>query len=167
MNLRKWLAFPVVLLSLAAYADDASNQGSKNGPHHGPYNEAADAKADIKQALAQAVEGRQSVLVVFGANWCPDCKVLDLSLKQGDSAALVASSFKVVKVDVGRINKNLDIAEQYGVPLKKGIPAVAVLSSKSEVLYVTRSGELADARNMGDKGIYEFFEKSAASAKPK
>jgi protein disulfide-isomerase len=45
------------------------------------------------------------------------------------------------------------------VPLEHGIPAVVVLSPKNQVLYVTRDGELADARNMGENGIYEFFRK--------
>jgi protein disulfide-isomerase len=48
--------------------------------------------------------------------------------------------------------------------LKKGIPAVVIISAKNEVLYVTREGELADARKMGDKGIYDFFKRVTAEA---
>jgi protein disulfide-isomerase len=123
------------------------------------YNETADAKAEIKQALAQANSAGLPVLVIFGANWCGDCKVLDMAIKEGASAPLVAKEFKVVKVDVGRFDHNVDIAQSYGVPLKKGIPAVVVLSPKNQVLYVTREGELADARKMGESGIYDFFRK--------
>jgi thioredoxin 1 len=132
---------------------------------NGPYDEAADAKAQIQAALAQPGQGKLPVLVVFGANWCGDCKVLDLAFTEGTSAALIAKNYKVVKVDVGRFNKNTDVAEAYGVPLKSGIPAVAVLSSQGKVLYSTKAGELADARKMGDKGIHEFFSKVAAGAK--
>jgi protein disulfide-isomerase len=39
---------------------------------------------------------------------------------------------------------------------------VAVLSDQGQVLYATRAGELADARKMGDDGIYGFFAKVAA-----
>jgi len=45
------------------------------------------------------------------------------------------------------------------VPLKKGIPAVAVLDATGKVLYATKGGELADARKMGDAGVEEFFAK--------
>jgi thioredoxin 1 len=131
------------------------------------YNETADAKAEIKQALAQAATTGVPVLVIFGANWCGDCKILDMAIKQGASAALVAKEFKVVKVDVGRFDHNVDIAQSYGVPLKKGIPAVAVLSPKNQVLYVTGEGELADARKMGETGIYEFFKKVTPGLKTK
>ena len=122
-----------------------------------PYNETANARADIDAALVQAGRAKVPVLVVFGANWCPDCKILDQAMHQGPTAALVAREFKLVKVDVGRFDRNVAIAESLGVPLKKGIPAVAVLSPENKVLYVTRAGELADARGMGERGIHDFF----------
>ncbi len=130
-----------------------------------PYDESADAKAEIQAALVEAGRAKVPVLVVFGANWCGDCKVLDLAFKEGSAAPLIAKNFKVVKVNVGRFDQNVDIAESYGLPLKKGIPAVVVLSGKNKVVYSTRAGELADARTMGDKGIYEFFTKVAATEK--
>jgi len=100
--------------------------------------------------------------VVFGANWCGDCKMLDMAFKTGTSAALIKQHYKVVKVDVGRFDRNVDIAQAYGVPLKSGIPAVAVLAQDGKVLYATRGGELADARRMGDQGIHDFFRKVTA-----
>ena len=127
-----------------------------------PYDESADAKAEIRLAQVEARKADVPVLVVFGANWCGDCKILDLAFKEGSSAPLIAKNFKVVKVDVGRFDRNVDIAEGYGVPLKKGIPAVAVLSAQGEVIYATRAGELADARGMGESGIYDFFAKVSA-----
>jgi len=129
----------------------------------GPYDEAADAKAQVQATLVEARQAGLPVLVVFGANWCGDCKVLDMAFKEGASAPLIAKSFKVVKVDVGRFDRNTDVAELYGVPLKSGIPAVAVLSSQGKVVYATKAGELADARKMGDKGILEFFAKVAGA----
>jgi thioredoxin 1 len=131
------------------------------------YSETADAKAEIRQALAQAAKTGVPVLVIFGANWCGDCAILDMAIKHGASAPLVAKEFNVVKVNVGRFDRNVDIAQSYGVPLKNGIPAVAVLSPKNQVVYVTREGELADAQNMGENGIYEFFKKVTSGRKTK
>jgi protein disulfide-isomerase len=144
----------LLFLFLAVVATAAEN----------PYNEAADAKLEIKQALTQAATNQTPIIIVFGANWCGDCKMLDKAMKNGASAPLLSQAFKVVKVNIGRWDKNLDIAQTYGVPLKKGIPAVVIISAKNEVLYVTREGELANARKMGDKGIYEFFKRVTADA---
>ena len=129
------------------------------------YDEAAEATAARHATLAEAQPAQLPVLVVFGANWCGDRRMLDAPFKNGPSAPLIARSFKGVKVDVGRFDRNVDIAERYRVPLKKGIPAVAVLSPEGRLLYATEGGELADARKMGDQGVYDFFTRVTASAK--
>lgn len=150
------LAFAFLSLAIATAAVAAE----------GPYNEAADAKLEIRQALSQSVATGTPVVVVFGANWCGDCKALDIAMRTGKSAPLFARDFKVVKVDVGRFDRNVDVAEAYAVPLKKGIPAVVILTPGNEVLYATRGGELADARKMGEDGIYQFFRKVTDDARP-
>ncbi len=126
-----------------------------------PYDESADAKAAVRQALASAKLSRVPVLVIFGANWCEDCRALDRALHNAKNAALIEGNFRVVKVDVGNFNRNLDLAAHYGNPIKMGIPAAVVLSPANRVLYATRAGELADARRMSESGIYDFFKAAA------
>ena len=130
-----------------------------------PYNETDDAKAGVQQALAAARAEHKSVLLVFGANWCEDCRALDNALKAGRNADLMAREFRIVKIDVGRFNRNLDVAAAYGDPIRKGIPAAVVLGADSQVLYATRAGELADARRMSEAGIYDFFVAAVKSSR--
>ena len=151
MAIMKWFNLVALILLLATTARAAENI----------YDENADAKLQIKQILAAPTN--TPVILVFGANWCGDCKMLDYAMKRGSSAALLASDFRVLKINVGRFEKNVDLAESYGVPLAQGIPAVAIISVKNEVLYVTKEGELANARKMGETGIYDFFKKVIAS----
>jgi len=148
-------ALPFLLLAVPAIAAD------------NPYNETANAKLEIRQALTQATIAKTPVIVVFGANWCGDCKMLDSAMKNGASAPLLSRDFKIVKVNVGHFDKNRDVAKSYGVPLEKGIPAVVIISTNNVVLYATREGELANARKMGDQGIYEFFKRVTAAATAK
>jgi thioredoxin 1 len=129
-----------------------------------PYDENANAAANLQRALAAARTDRNDVLVVFGANWCPDCRELDKAL-HGKSQALIAGHFQVVKVDVGRFDKNLDLADQYGNPIKMGIPAVVVLSADNRIVYSSKGGELANARRMGDTGIYDFLASHVATTR--
>lgn len=130
-----------------------------------PYNEAANAKLEVQQALSAARSAKLPVLVIFGANWCKDCRALDTALKTQRNAELIAKEFLVVKVDVGNFNRNLDLAELYANPIKNGIPAAVILSPGNRILYTTRAGELSNARRMSEIGIYEFFRTAAATAK--
>lgn len=148
MHKALWLAAAALPLGLAAAS--------------GPYDETADARVQVSAAGMEAAPLKLPVLVVFGANWCGDCKMLDTAFKEGAVAPLIAKRFKVVKVNVGKFDRNVEMAQAYGVPLKSGIPAIAVLSPQGQVVYATKAGELADARKMGDQSIHDFFAKLAA-----
>jgi hypothetical protein len=74
-------------------------------------------------------------------------------------ASIIEKNFVVVQIDVGRFNKNLDIAKQYHVPIDHGIPALAVLDARGNLLYAMDQGQFADARHMSYESIKEFFVK--------
>ena len=130
-----------------------------------PYDDAANAKAQIEAALKSAKATNKSALIVFGANWCGDCKMLDIEMRQGALAKLVNDRLVVVKVDVGRFDRNKDVLQQYGNIIKKGIPSVVLLRADGSVAYQTDGGELADARKMGREGVTTFFDAMLAKAK--
>jgi protein disulfide-isomerase len=142
-------ALALLAVAFAASASDA------------PYDETANAKAEVQQVLEAARTDHKQILLVFGANWCPDCRELDKAL-HGTSRALVEGRFDVVKIDVGNFDKNLDLAERYGNPIEKGIPAIVVLTADGKISYSTKGGELANARKMGETGIYDFLVRSVA-----
>jgi thioredoxin-like negative regulator of GroEL len=152
--IRLWFVAVAMATALHAMAQTPAPAPAWRG-----YDEAADARADIEKARAEAAARGRQVLVVFGANWCGDCRVLDMAMKQGRLKALMDGRYVVVKVDVARFDKNVDIAQRYGVPLKKGIPTVAVLAADGSVSFVTAGGELADARSMGEEALVRFFDR--------
>ncbi len=122
------------------------------------YDESANARETVQAAIATAKAQNKLALVVFGANWCGDCKMLDMEMHQGELARLVNDKLVVVKVDVGRFDRNKDVAAVYGNNiLKKGIPSVALVRADGSVAYQTEGGELADARKMGREGVTQFF----------
>ena len=124
-----------------------------------PYDEKADAHQRITAAIAEASKAHKNVILVFGANWCGDCRALDAQMHKEELAALIATNYEVVKIDVGRFNKNRDIGEQYHMPLKHGIPALAVLDPRGKLLYAMEQGQFSDARHMSYESIKEFFVK--------
>ncbi|MEO7253272.1 MAG: thioredoxin family protein [Casimicrobium sp.] len=126
------------------------------------YDESADAQAQVTKALTQARAEKKQLMIVFGANWCGDCKMLDGELKKPAMKALLDANYVVVKVDVNRFNKNLDVVIPYGDVIKKGIPSIVIASPANQLVYATNGGELADARKMGEAGVAEFFRELVA-----
>ena len=125
------------------------------------YDERADARKDIRAAIAQASHAGQPakhIAVIFGANWCFDCRILDQQMHQGELSQLIERNYIVVKVDVGRMDKNIEVSSKYDVPIKNGIPAVAILDARGKLLFTQDQGQFADARHMSPESIQAFFE---------
>jgi hypothetical protein len=120
------------------------------------------AEEEISSALARAAKDHKRVILVFGANWCYDCHVLDATFHSKDFAGVVSANYHVVHINVGdEGDKNLDLAEKYGVPLKKAvrIPSLAVLDPDGKVIYSQKNGEFDDSVRIGPDDVAAFLTK--------
>ena len=121
------------------------------------YPDNVDAHKEIREAQERAAQEHKRVLLVFGANWCYDCHVLDLAFHRSDFASAMAG-YEVVHVDIGAEGKkNVDLAKQFRVPLEKGIPALAVLESDGKLVVSQKNGEFENARAMTPEALLEFL----------
>ena len=121
------------------------------------YRADANAAEEINRALVTAGKQHKRVLLDFGGNWCIDCHILENAFHQPRIAPLLNANFVVVHVDVGRYDKNLDLAKKYHVNLEKGVPSLAVLNARGNVLYATVDFERA--RVMSEDDVIAFLEK--------
>jgi thioredoxin 1 len=115
------------------------------------------AKAELTAALAAAAANHKRVIVDFGGNWCTDCHVLDRYFHDSANAPILQANFILVHINIGRSDENLDIAERYQIPLRKGVPALAVLGEKGELLYSQRTGEFEAMRGMQSSAVTDFL----------
>jgi len=145
----------VRLLTLCALVMIVSVAASASQPI---YNEHADARSDIAAAILKASKTGRNVVLIFGANWCPDCHALNAQMHKPKLARLIARDYVVVKIDVGRFDKNVRLAAKYGVPVSKGIPALAVHSPSGKLLYAQSQGQFENAHAMPYRDFAEFFE---------
>jgi thiol:disulfide interchange protein len=115
------------------------------------------AKTDIKAAFAKAAKEHKRVILDFGGNWCEDCRVLDKYYHQEPNESLLKASFVLVEVNIGKFDRNQDIAKQYGVPLEKGVPALAVLDATGHPLFSQKQGEFESMRRLDPSALTEFL----------
>ena len=144
-----------------AYAQAAKPAAGPAAQQHQPYNPAADANKDLAAAQTRARAAKKGVMVIFGANWCPDCIVLHRLLDEPETRAYVRAHFEVVAVDLGRFDKNVDLAQRLGVNLDRGIPAAAFLAADGSSIGNTNQGELESSRNYHSDMILRFLREVA------
>ena len=121
------------------------------------YPDPSQANADLAAALKTAAATHKRVIIDFGGNWCGDCQVLDIYFHNPQNRPILESNFVLVHVNIGHMDANVDIAEKYGVPLAKGVPALAVLSDHGKLLYSQKSGEFEAMRRMEANSVTSFL----------
>ncbi len=121
------------------------------------YPDPSQAKADIAQAMKTAAESHKRVILDFGGNWCGDCQVLDIYFHNPENRPILEANYVLVHVNVGQYDANLDLAKQYGIPLEKGVPALAVLSENGKLLYSQKNQEFEKMRRMQASAVTSFL----------
>ena len=170
MKFRPYAHLATLLLTLlASVAATARVEAPKvttalNSPLPLPYDEAADAKSQVAGALARAKAANKLVLLDFGGNWCPDCRILAGTLALGEVRPAVDRTFETVMIDVGRFTKNLDIAAGYGVTVK-AVPTIIILNSDGKRINSGDPAALSDARSMNPQDIVDMVFGWTAGAK--
>lgn len=145
----------VLALAVAASVWPAFGQFT---PRH-IYDENANARTEIQGALATAAREHKRVILDFGGNWCGDCQVLDIYFHRSPNDALLNANYVLVDIDIGHMDKNVDLADKYDVPLRRGVPALAVLDAHGHVLYSQKNGEFEAMRRMNPESVTDFLEK--------
>ena len=133
------------------------------------YNPTADAKAQIATALKSAKDDGIRVVVNWGANDDELSKAF-ATARRSRELSFFASEYKVVNVDVGNLDKNLDVAKSYGVTLERNaLPALAVLDADGNVLARTTGRAFlaeADPAAYDVPKLAQFFTKHQAPPAP-
>jgi thioredoxin 1 len=156
MNLHRRMVMLSLVLGVAASGVCFSQSAPKKAEI---YSATADAHAEIKEALEKATAEHKRVIVVFGANWCYDCHVLDAAFHRSDLAPVLSANYEVVHVDIGKGEKNQDLMRKYEVPMKRGIPGLAVLDADGKLVYSQKNGEFENARALAPKDFLAFLNK--------
>ncbi|ACI52987.1 Thioredoxin domain [Gluconacetobacter diazotrophicus PA1 5] len=125
-------------------------------PVAAPYGAPEGAQAQVDAAFRTAQASGRNVLIDFGGNWCPDCRMLAGVLALPSVAPWVAQRFVTVTVNVGRINTNLDIAQHYGVTIH-AVPTVLIVTPQGRLLNPDGALALGDARRMSAQAVVDLL----------
>ena len=126
------------------------------------YNETADGRAQIDAALKAAAEDDIRVLINWGANDDEACTKFQQDMNGRGSTnpaydvirTKLSNEYRYVRVDVGRLDRHLELAASYGVTLSAGdLPHLTVLDRQGRVLAQQPSRELA--ATAGDPPAYD------------
>jgi len=97
-------------------------------------------------------------MLIFGANWCPDCREFDRQPKSSPLKELINTNYVTVKVNVGNFDENMDFVSDFDIPVSKGILPIVITDSDKQVYFITKAKELSSIRNMKKSEVIDFFQ---------
>jgi thiol-disulfide isomerase/thioredoxin len=123
-----------------------------------PFDEDSNADAAVGAAFAQAREQHKLVLINLGANWCADCRILAGIFALPEMKAFVPSHYVVVDVDVGRMNRNLQIPARFGITEHlEAVPCILIADPDGKLLDRGHIEALEDMRSMTPQAVADWL----------
>ncbi len=121
-------------------------------PAHEPYPPADLAARQVHEAFLTAARTNRRVLLDFGGNWCPDCRILAGIFAVPSVSQWLDEHFVIVPVNVGHLDTNMELAQQYGVTIK-AVPTVLILTPQGRLLNPDGTLALGSARQMAPQSV--------------
>lgn len=126
-------------------------------PEARPYDKKAQASLAVDTALNKAGQSGKRVILVMGANWCHDSRGLAGWFEKPRFTAMLRERYELVYIDVGKRNRNIDIAQRFGIDKIVGTPTVLVLSPEGDLLNADSAPTWRDAASRDADDIYNYF----------
>lgn len=124
-----------------------------------PFDDKADAARDVARGEAEARASGRLLVLDFGANWCADCRILAGVIGLPSLAPYMSRHYVVVPIDIGRFDRNLDIAGQFGDKRRiAAAPTILIWDPQTRTLLnARRTDALSDARFMTPQMLADYF----------
>ena len=127
-----------------------------------PYNGEIYSVEFLDKFIDKSIKDGKQPILIFGANWCPDCIILHQITLIPQMAKFINENFELIYVDVGDYRdgsepKNKQILLNYGIAELEGVPTIVVLSKDLKVLNKDSSTQWRNARERQPSEFYFYL----------
>ena len=123
-----------------------------------PYNGVVYKESEVDTFINDAIENSKQPIVIFGGNWCPDCRILDGTLKMPSIESYLESHYRILHIDVGRYDINMNLMDYFGIAKEKGVPRVLVFDMSKNIINSSTTKEWTTARDRKEQDIFNYFQ---------
>ena len=124
-----------------------------------PYDGNVYSSGDLNKFIKDSINSKKQPIIIFGANWCPDCRIFSGTINIPKVKSYIDNYFEILYIDVQRYEINMSLMEGYGIPSQEGIPRVLVFDLEKELINTSTTAEWRTARDRSSQEIFDFFQK--------
>ena len=123
-----------------------------------PYDGEEYSAEQINNFLDETLQQSKQPILIFGGNWCPDCRILDGTLQLPTIKKFMNKNYNIMHIDVGRYDKNMELISYFGIPKEKGVPRVLVFDKNKIVINKKSTKEWTTARDRRKQEVFDYFQ---------
>ncbi len=123
-----------------------------------PYDGLEYSSNDLNEFIFNAITKDKQPIIIFGANWCPDCRIFSATMNIPKIKSYIDENFEVLYVDVKRYEINMSLMEEYGIEPAEGIPRLLVFDLDKKLINSANTTEWRTARDRTSQEIFNFFQ---------
>ena len=116
-----------------------------------------DAQSAVDETLADAALAGKHAIIVMGADWCHDSRALAGWFQTPRFETLLQEKFVVRYIDVGQKDRNIDVAQRFGLDGIVGTPTIIVTDTQGVVLNLDTAPTWRNAASRSEDTIFEYF----------
>ena len=124
-----------------------------------PYDEKVIDSLQLDEFIDLSISRGKQPVVIFGGNWCPDCRILEGTLAMPTIKKFLQQHYQVMHIDIGRYDRNMDLMDHLNIESKKGVPRVVILDLEKNIMNSSTSSEWTTARDRKQQEIFDYFQK--------
>ena len=119
---------------------------------------------EVKKFLSLSIAENKQPIIIFGANWCPDCRIFSGTIDIPKINEFIETYFNILYIDVKRYEINMNLIEYFDIPAEEGIPRVLVFDFNKNVINKSSTTEWRTARDRSSQDIFNFFQEMKKSS---
>ena len=129
-----------------------------------PYDGNEISVEEVNKFLSQSIAENKKPIIIFGANWCPDCRIFSGTIDIPKINEFIETYFNILYIDVKRYEINMNLIEYFDIPAEEGIPRVLVFDLNKKVINKSTTAEWRTARDRSSQDIFNFFQEMNKSS---
>lgn len=128
-------------------------------PHPEPYSGMLIADDDLKKFINLSVEQNKQSIIIFGANWCPDARLLEAVMQLKLIKKYLDRHSNILHIDVGDYEINTELFNVFDKNIRDGIPRIFIMDRKGRNINLQDNDTMRKARELSTQDIFDYFQK--------
>jgi thiol-disulfide isomerase/thioredoxin len=128
-------------------------------PHPEPYSGLLVTDDELKEFIKISTDQNKQSIIIFGANWCPDARLLEGVLSLPTVKDFLKSNVNILNIDVGNYEINTNLFSYFDSEIEDGIPRVFIMDAKGKNINLHKNEVMRKAREFSTQEIFNYFQK--------